>query len=226
MTQQNHHNFHKSNIIDIASFDWLNSAGFREKLNSEHYLQFNESLNIHNRETELLLLIRDQRDQSAFKELYKFYAPKLNSFVMKRGLSHSAASDVLQDVFVAIWRKASQFDAKRAPASAWIYRIARNKMIDHLRKEPMPIPEEFQILTDNDETDISKIYEYNTEVEALKTALKDLKPEQRTILESAYLGEMSHSEIQSMTGLPLGTIKSRIRIALEKLRHNMKAKDQ
>ena len=225
MTQQIHLQTSGSTALNLPSFEWLYFQGFHEKLATHTFFRLKGEA-IQSRETQLLLLVRDDRDQSAFRELYKFYSPKLNGFLMKRGLSGDAAADILQDVFISIWKKASQFDAERAPASAWIYRIARNKMIDHIRKEPMPIPEEFQILTEHPERDASEAIELHEDVDALNVAMKTLKPEQRSILERAYLGEMSHSEIQSITGLPLGTIKSRIRLGLEKLRHTMKATDK
>jgi RNA polymerase sigma-70 factor (ECF subfamily) len=105
--------------------------------------------------------------------------------------------------------------------SAWIYQIARNRQIDVIRKENGPMPEELGEDPDA-EPDASRILAVEQESSILKLAISRLKPDQRNIIEKAYLGELSHQEISTQTGLPLGTIKSRIRLGLEKLRHELK----
>ena len=112
------------------------------------------------------------------------------------------------------------FDPSRASASTWIFTIARNKKIDAIRKQNRPEPE--QLYPDKDyEPDQESVVELQQETERLTLALGELPEKQRVLVEKAYLGELSHSEIAEITGLPLGTIKSRIRLALEKLRHSM-----
>jgi len=131
------------------------------------------------------------------------------------------AEEIVQDVMLTIWRKAAMFDPHRAQVSAWIYQIARNRQIDIVRKENRPMPEELREEPDA-EPDASQILGVEQEAGQLKQALATLKPEQRKIIESAYLGELTHQEISAETGLPLGTIKSRIRLGLERLRHELK----
>lgn len=127
----------------------------------------------------------------------------------------------MQEVMLTVWRKAGQFDPARAQVSAWIYQIARNRQIDVFRKERRPMPEELGE-DHNPEPDANQILAVEQEASQLKQALARLKPDQREIIERAYMGELSHQEISTATGLPLGTIKSRIRLGLEKLRHELK----
>lgn len=171
--------------------------------------------------TKLMLAVRDKRDKQAFAALFDHFAPRLKGFAIRSGVTNSQAEDVVQDVMLAVWNKAHQFDPQRADVSGWIYRIARNRQIDLFRRNNRPVPEE--LTPDETETcDAEQILALEQEIMALREALHRLKPAQREIIEKAYLGELSHSEIQETTGIPLGTIKSRIRLGLEKLRYELK----
>ena len=172
-------------------------------------------------QTTWMLSVRDERDRAAFVSLFDFFAPRLKGFVMRSGLSAGQAEEIVQDVMLTVWRKAGQFDPARAQVSAWIYQIARNRQIDMIRKEGRPMPEE---LTQEPEAeaDATQIVALEQEAGHLKTALSKLAPDQREVIEKAYMGELTHQEISSQTGLPLGTIKSRIRLGLERLRHELK----
>lgn len=168
-----------------------------------------------------MLAVRDDRDRAAFAKLFDHFAPRLKGFVMRSGLSAPQAEEIVQDVMLTIWRKAALFDPHRAQASAWIYQITRNRQIDILRKENRPVPEELRE-DPGSEPDASQIVGLEQEVEEVRRALAALKPEQREIIEKAYLGELTHQEISAEMGLPLGTIKSRIRLGMERLRHDLK----
>lgn len=168
-----------------------------------------------------MLAVRDNRDRAAFAALFDHFAPRLKGFVIRSGTSPHRAEEIVQDVMLTIWRKASMFDPHRAQVSAWIYQIARNRQIDIARKENRPMPEELKE-DPGQEPDASQILGLEQEAGLLKQALANLKPEQRAIIEKAYLGELTHQEISDQTGLPLGTIKSRIRLGLERLRHDLK----
>ncbi|MBE1284375.1 MAG: sigma-70 family RNA polymerase sigma factor [Rhodobacteraceae bacterium] len=169
-----------------------------------------------------MLAVRDKRDRVAFARLFDHFAPRLKGFVA-RGSSMSAAQaeDVVQDVMLTVWHKAHLFDAERAQVSSWVYQIARNRQLDVIRKHSRPVPEELK-RQDETQEDASQVVALEQETSRLKAALQRLKPAQREMIEKAYLGELSHSDIQSQTGLPLGTIKSRIRLGLERLRHELK----
>lgn len=175
----------------------------------------------YSQQTRWMLAVRDNRDRKAFAALFDHFAPRLKGFIIRSGASVHQAEEIVQDVMLTIWRKASMFDPHRAQVSAWIYQIARNRQIDIARKETRPMPEELKE-EPGTEPDASQILGLEQEAGQLKQALANLKPEQREIIEKAYLGELTHQEINLQTGLPLGTIKSRIRLGLERLRHELK----
>jgi len=169
---------------------------------------------------ELIKKVDILKDTSAFEELFNHFAPRVKAFLMKSGADPQMAEECSQEVMATVWRKAHLFDPSRASASTWIFTIARNKKIDAIRKQNRPEPE--QLYPDQDyEPDQEAVVELQQETERLTSALGELPEKQRILVEKAYLGELSHSEIAEITGLPLGTIKSRIRLALEKLRHAM-----
>ncbi len=131
------------------------------------------------------------------------------------------AEECTQDVMVTLWRKAHMFDPARASVSTWIFTIARNRRIDLLRKERRPEPDELTWgpEAEPEQTDVIALQQESAQ---LTKALADLPEKQRILIQQAYYGDLTHSEIAEQTGLPLGTIKSRIRLALERLRHAMK----
>jgi len=173
------------------------------------------------KETQWMLSVRDNRDRQAFAMLFDHFAPKLKGFVIRSGAPAHQAEEIVQDVMLTIWRKADSFDPHRAQVSAWVFQIARNRHIDIIRKENRPMPEELK-QPPEDEPDANQILALEQESRHLKQALANLNDEQRLIIEKAYVGELSHQEISTQTGIPLGTIKSRIRLGLERLRHELK----
>lgn len=168
----------------------------------------------------LLLRVRDQRDRVAYAALFRHFAPRVKGFLMKSGAGATLAEECAQDVMATLWQKAHQFDPARASVTTWVFTIARNRRIDALRRAqraepealdwgPEPAPDQAEAMVVQEET------------ARLGRALVALPASQRTLIERAFYGELSHSEIAAETGLPLGTIKSRIRLALEKLRRRM-----
>lgn len=168
-----------------------------------------------------LLAVRDRRDRAAFARLFDHFGPRLKAMLLRGGLRDGSAEDVVQDVMLAVWHKAAQFDPHRAEASAWIYRIARNRQIDLIRRRPPPAPDVIEE-PDGAEPDAEQILAIEQEARLLRQAVERLAPEQGRAIRQAYMEDMAHSEISQMTGLPLGTIKSRIRLGLERLRHELK----
>jgi len=164
--------------------------------------------------------VRDQQDKAAFAELFGYFAPRVKSFLMKSGAAHDVAEECAQDVMATLWRKAHLFDPAKASVSTWIFTIARNRRIDFLRKDRRPEPEELPWGPEQ-EPDQADVLALAQDTEKLGVALAALPDKQRNLIEKAYFGDLSHSEIAAETGLPLGTIKSRIRLALERLRHAM-----
>ncbi|MEE4188791.1 MAG: sigma-70 family RNA polymerase sigma factor [Roseobacter sp.] len=168
-----------------------------------------------------MVRIRDHQDKSAFSELFDHFAPRVKGFLVKFGADSTLAEECTQDVMAALWHKSHQFDPARASVATWIFTIARNRKIDLLRRQRRPEPEELT-WGPEEEPDQADVVNLQQETELLGTALKALPPAQRELIDKAYFGDLTHSEIAAQTGLPLGTIKSRIRLALERLRHTMK----
>ncbi|WP_132464008.1 sigma-70 family RNA polymerase sigma factor [Rhodovulum marinum] len=165
--------------------------------------------------------VRSEKDQSAFAELFGHFAPRVKAFLMKSGADEALAEECAQEVMATVWNKAQLFDPERASVATWVFTIARNRRIDALRKQRRPEPEDLPWGPEH-EPDQSETIALQQESEQLGKALAALPENQRVLIERAYFGELSHSEIAAETGLPLGTIKSRIRLALERLRHEMK----
>ena len=170
--------------------------------------------------TAQLEAVRDRRDQAAFAELFNHFAPRVKAFLMKSGSSPSFAEECTQEVMATLWRKAHMFDGTKASVSTWIFTIARNRKIDMIRKDRRPEPEDLPWGPEA-EPDQADVMALTQETDKLGRALASLPEKQRNLIERAYFGELSHSEIAAETGLPLGTIKSRIRLALDRLRHAM-----
>ncbi len=165
--------------------------------------------------------IRDDKDRSAFAEIFGHFAPRVKGFLMKSGASSDLAEDVTQEVMATLWRKAHMFDPTKASVSTWIFTIARNRRIDVLRKQRRPEPEDLPWGPEA-EPDQEDVMALQQECEQLGEALAALPEKQKDLIVRAYYGDLTHNEIAEQTGLPLGTIKSRIRLALERLRHQMK----
>lgn len=167
-----------------------------------------------------MIRIRDQRDESAFVEVFRHFAPRVKAFLMRSGADGSLAEECVQEVMSTVWHKAAQFDPARASVSTWIFTIARNKKIDVLRRQRRPEPEDLPWGPEA-EPDQADAIGLQQETEQLGVAIAALPDKQRDLIEKAYFGDLTHTEIAAQTGLPLGTIKSRIRLALDRLRHNL-----
>ena len=168
-----------------------------------------------------MLAVRDAGDRTAFAELFRHFAPRVKYYLMKSGASAAQAEECAQDVMTTLWQKAAMFDPERASVSTWIFTIARNRMIDMVRRDRRPEPEPMPWDRDP-EPDQAEVYAAAEESRSLVAALADLPEKQRSLIQRAFYGDLSHSEIALETGLPLGTIKSRIRLALDRLRARLR----
>jgi RNA polymerase sigma-70 factor (ECF subfamily) len=162
--------------------------------------------------------VRDARDRGAFTAIFQHFAPKVKGFLMKSGASDALAEECMQDVMATVWTKAHLFDPARASLATWVFTIARNRRIDAFRRDRRPEPEEI-VWGPEAEPDQADVMAFQQEVDRLSAAIATLPEKQRDLIERAYFGDLCHSEIAEATGLPLGTIKSRIRLALDRLRH-------
>ncbi|QXT41327.1 sigma-70 family RNA polymerase sigma factor [Gymnodinialimonas ceratoperidinii] len=164
--------------------------------------------------------IAQNQDQAAFAELFRHFAPRVKAFLMKSGADASLAEDCMQDVMATLWRKAHMYDPARASVATWIFTIARNRRIDLLRRAARPEPEDLPWGPEAP-PEQAEALALQQDTERLAAALAKLPEKQRSLVQRAYFGDLSHAEISLETGLPLGTIKSRIRLALDRLRHAM-----
>lgn len=167
-----------------------------------------------------MLRIRDDRDREAFARLFAHFAPRVKGFLMKSGTEAQIAEDCAQDVMVTVWNKAHLFDPSRASVATWVFTIARNRRIDLARRDRRPEPEDLGWGPEPEAAQEDSVA-LQQETSQLVQALAGLPERQRELIEKCYFGDLSHREIADVTGLPLGTIKSRIRLALDKLRHAM-----
>ena len=165
--------------------------------------------------------IQVDRDQTAFAELFRHFAPRVKAFLLKSGAGSTLAEECTQEVMATLWHKAHLFDPTRASVATWIFTIARNRKIDMLRRNRRPDPEDLPWGPEA-EPDQEAVLALRQETDKLGEALRQLPEKQRELVEKAYFGELSHTEIAAQTGLPLGTIKSRIRLALERLRYELR----
>lgn len=168
----------------------------------------------------LLCRVRDHQDRAAFADLFRHFAPRVKGFLMKSGAGATLAEECAQDVMATLWQKAHLFDPARASVATWVFTIARNRRIDALRRARRPEPEDLP-WGPEPEPDQAEVFEAQQDTIRLGAALARLPEAQRALIERAFFGELSHSEIAAETGLPLGTVKSRIRLALDRLRQHM-----
>jgi len=169
----------------------------------------------------LMTAVRDRQDRAAFAALFRHFAPRVKAFLIKSGTDAAQAEECAQDVMATLWQKAHLFDPARASVATWVFTIARNRRIDMARRDRRPEPETLVWGGDSIEPDQAEVYEVAQESRRLAAALSDLPEKQRTMIQRAFYGDLTHSEIAAETGLPLGTIKSRIRLALDRLRARM-----
>ncbi|MDG1010645.1 MAG: sigma-70 family RNA polymerase sigma factor [Amylibacter sp.] len=167
-----------------------------------------------------VLSVRDLKDERAFADLFAHFAPRIKGFLIKSGASAQVAEECAQESMVTVWHKAHLFDPSRASASTWIFTIARNKKIDAFRRAARPEPEELP-WGPEPEPEASDAMVLQQETHKLAQAIEELPQKQRDIVKRAYFGDLSHAELAEQTGLPLGTIKSRIRLALTRLRQTL-----
>lgn len=174
----------------------------------------------------LLVQVGTHRDRAAFERLFHHYAPLIKGFHYSRSVqafSAEAADELVQEVMFRVWRKATSFDPARASANTWIYTIMRNCRIDMLRRNSRRQDadgcdvEVDDIWDESPESQPLVVLQHKRSQRDIAEGLRGLPPEQSHVLEKAYMEGKSHSEIAEELGLPLGTVKSRVRLALKKL---------
>lgn len=168
---------------------------------------------------ELLDRIAARGDRAAYAALFAHYAPRVKGYLARLGLEPGRAEELAQEVMVTVWRKAGTFDRSKASVSTWIFRIARNRRIDLFRREKTATldPDDPQLVPDALPRPDAGV-EASQRERQVAAALAELPTEQREMVRAAFYEDLSHSEIAERFGLALGTVKSRLRLAFEKLR--------
>ncbi len=165
-----------------------------------------------------IVAIAERGDREAFAALFSHFAPRVKSYLLRMGAGAEAAEELAQETLLTVWRRAGAFDPGRAAASTWIFTIARNLRFDALRREkrptmaddpsdagPNPIPPDALLAALQDEARVGR-------------AVAELPADQARVVRLAFFSDKAHSEIANELGLPLGTVKSRLRLAMGRLR--------
>lgn len=172
----------------------------------------------------LVAAVAQTRDRDAFARLFDHFAPRLTAYLLRQGADAALAEEIVQDAMVTLWRKAALFDPAKSSLTTWLYRIARNRRIDLMRRDrSTPVEPENPIFDVADTTDIEGEFDAGQREAAVRVAMESLPEEQRVLVVLAFFDGLSHSEIAERTGLPLGTVKSRIRLAFTRLRRTLEA---
>lgn len=169
----------------------------------------------------LIEAVSTHRDRAAFKSIYTEFGPKIKAYAVKQGMVETA-EELVQEVMVNIWRRAQQFDRSKAGGSTWIFAITRNARIDLLRKLNR-ISNETQVETDYlwslpGTDDPTSAFQQALTAKQIRQSLDTLPIEQRDVIAKVYLEDKSHQRVADELSLPLGTVKSRVRLALQKLK--------
>lgn len=215
--------------LATAGWDGLDQAQDDVTISRPHAVAFGISMTSNSsgtlapslsaRHSALVQEIAASANRQAFAELFDHFAPRLKSFLMRQGTDGGAAEDLAQETMLAVWRKAKLFDPARASAGTWIFTIARNLRIDAIRKQARP---EFDaddpaFVPDSDlaADDMMSAEEMGDRV---RSALAELPTEQAEVIKLSFYEDKPHAAIATQLSLPLGTVKSRLRLAMKRIR--------
>jgi len=166
----------------------------------------------------LLKDVADHRDRQAFAQLFEHFGPRLKGFMMRKGANAELAEDLVQDAMIAVWNKAGMFSPGKGSVTTWIYTIARNLRIDRLRREGSRYftdIDDYEEASDDPASD--DIVIGRQQDAAVTEALQVLPDDQRQVIVMAFMDDMTQAEIADKLDVPLGTVKSRMRLAYRKM---------
>jgi len=165
----------------------------------------------------LLGQVATMRDRAAFAALFAHFAPRVKAYLLRLGAPPALAEDLAQEALLSLWRKAHLFDPAKASAATWLFTIARNLRIDAIRREKRPEHEAEDFLPDSQPGADDALALAGEEVR-LRAALKGLPPDQIQVIELSFFADKPRSQIAGELGIPLGTVKSRLRLAMARLK--------
>jgi RNA polymerase sigma-70 factor (ECF subfamily) len=168
----------------------------------------------------LLGQVAAARDRAAFSALFAHFAPRVKAWLMRQGAPASQAEDLAQEALLTVWRKAALFDPAKASAGTWVFTIARNLRIDAIRRERRPELDPEDFAPDSPPDPDAGIALADGEAR-LRVAMRQLPPDQIAVIEASFFADKPHSQIAAELGIPLGTVKSRLRLAMARLRGEM-----
>lgn len=158
-------------------------------------------------------------DRAAFARLFAHFAPRVKGYMVRQGMDHARAEELAQETMVAVWRKAALYDPQRAAAAAWVFTIARNLRIDALRRERHPeVPDDVLLDHPDDGPAADAVVAEGQRFRRLQGALADLSPDQAEVVRLSFYADLAHPAIAEKLNLPLGTVKSRLRLAMNRIR--------
>jgi RNA polymerase sigma-70 factor (ECF subfamily) len=173
---------------------------------------------------DLLTAVARRRDRDAFARLFDLFAPRLKGYLMRLGASDGTAEDVVQDVMLTVWRRAHTYDPAKAGAATWLFTVARNRRIDLIRRERRPaLDADDPTWTPVADPPADDALDARRLEARLRAALSALPADQARALRLSFRGDLSHGAIAAALGVPLGTVKSRIRLAMRRLRARLEA---
>jgi RNA polymerase sigma-70 factor (ECF subfamily) len=168
---------------------------------------------------DLLRRVAERADPAAFRELYETLGPRVKAYMMRKGADAGTAEDLAQETLLTVWRKAALYADDKGSMTTWVFAIARNLRIDRLRREvPWQELPEWRLAEPSEEAQPDEAFAEKQRQLRVQAALAELPQDQREVVALAYIEGLSHSEIAARVGLPLGTVKSRMRIAYQKVR--------
>lgn len=170
-----------------------------------------------------LIAIGKHRDQNAFADFYDHFSGRIKSFLMGKGMDDAIADELAQEIMLIVWRRAESYNPEKAAASTWLFTIARNRRIDYLRGHSRVEVELDDEMLEVDSTQPSQEDQVNLAQQSivLEQAMSKLPQEQRQVLHLSYYRGQSHGAIAEWLDLPIGTVKSRIRLAMQSIRSDV-----
>jgi len=166
-----------------------------------------------------IVAIADQGDREAFARLFRHFAPRVKAYMVRQGMAAARAEELAQETLLTVWNKAALFDPSRADAATWIFTIARNLRIDALRRERHPeVSDDVLDQHADDRPSADDQAAAQQQSRRLRQALSELSTDQAEVVRLSFFADLAHPAIAEKLNLPLGTVKSRLRLAMTKIR--------